>query len=85
MDLLFDDEQEKSIYRQRWDAVKEHSSFEQLKATVPTFRRGIYSMREQTAGIYGETKAEDRLNFVQMVKTMLAKVANRNNQDRMER
>ena len=42
-------------------------------------------MREQTAGIYGETKAEDRLNFVQMVKTMLAKVANRNNQDRMER
>lgn len=85
LDLLFDDEQEKSIYRQRWDAVKEHSSFEQLKATVPTFRRGIYSMREQTAGIYGETKAEDRLNFVQMVKTMLAKVANRNNQDRMER
>ena len=85
LNLLFDDEQEKNIYRQRWDAVKDHSSFEQLKATVPTFRRGIYSMREQTSKMYKETRAEDRANFVQMVKTMLVKITNRNDQDKMQR
>lgn len=77
LDLLFDDNQEKSIYRQRWDAIKDDDSFEQLKAELPTFRRGNYSMREQSAGMFMETKAEDRANFVQMVKATIEKMRNK--------
>lgn len=77
LDLLFDDKQEKSTYRQRWDAIKNDSSFEQLKAEVPTFKRGNYSMREQTSQMFMETKIEDRANFVQMVKVTIAKMKNK--------
>ena len=51
LDVLFDDEQEKSVYRERWDAVKDEKSFEKLKAKKPTFERGNYSMKEQTSGM----------------------------------
>ena len=85
LELLFDDEQEKSIYRQRWNAVKENDSFEELKAEVPTFQRGNYSMREQVSDIYKETKAIDRINFVRMVKATIYKIKNRNNIDKMQR
>lgn len=60
--LLFDSEQEKSVYRQRWDTVKEDDLFEELKAEEPTFKRGDYSMREQVAEIYKETKMKDKKN-----------------------
>ena len=85
LELLFDDEQEKSIYRQRWNAVKENNYFEELKAEVPTFQRGNYSMREQVSDIYKETKAIDRINFVRMVKATIYKIKNRNNIDKMQR
>lgn len=85
LDLLFDDEQEKIIYRQRWDTIKDDNSFEQLKAEVPTFKRGNYSMREQTAGMFKETKAEDRVNFVQMVKSIIQKMTSKSNRDKLER
>ena len=75
LNLLFDDEHEKDIYRRRWDAVKENKSFEELKAEVPTFQRGNYSMREQVADIYRETKAIDRINFVKMVKATIFKIS----------
>lgn len=80
LNLLCDDKQDKNIYRQRWESVKSHHSFEQLKAETPTFKRGKYSMRKQVAEIYGETKAIDRINFVQIVKTTINRLKDRSMQ-----
>lgn len=42
-------------------------------------------MREQTAEIYKETRVEDRMRFVQMVRTMIEKITNISKQDRLSR
>lgn len=43
LNLLFDDEQTKSIYRERWDSVKDEKIFNKLTAgQTPTFKRGNY-------------------------------------------
>lgn len=76
LSLLFDDEQEKSVYRQRWNTVKEGDLFVELKAEQPTFKRGDYSMREQVGKIYKDTKVDDRVSFVQMVRKVISKVRN---------
>lgn len=85
LNLLFDDEKEKDIYRQRWDKIKDNDYFEQVKAEKPTFERGNYSMREQTAEIYKETRVEDRMRFVQMVRTVIEKIKNINKQSKLSR
>ena len=85
LDLLFDDDHEKDIYRQRWNAVKENNSFEELKAEVPTFQRGNYSMREQVADIYKETRVIDRIKFVTIVKALIDKVTNKSWPNKMQR
>jgi len=69
LDLLFDDEQEQSIYRERWDSVKNHVIFERLKSETPTFKRRDYSMKNQIAGqIVDEVRPEDRQEFVHEIK-----------------
>lgn len=68
LNLLFDDESEKSIYRERWDSIKDHSAFEMLKASNPTFKRKDYSMKTQTVKMFAETKAKDRADFFQILK-----------------
>lgn len=85
LNLLFDDDKEKDLYRQRWDKIKDNEYFERVKAENPTFKRGNYSMREQTAGIYKETRLEDRMKFVQMVRTKIEKITNISKQDRLSR
>lgn len=85
LNLLFDDEKEKDIYRQRWDKIKDNDYFEQVKAEKPTFERGNYSMREQTAAIYKETRVEDRMRFVKMVRTVIEKIKNINRQSKLSR
>lgn len=79
LNLLFEDEQEKYIYRERWDAVKDSETFEELKAEVPTFKRGNYSMRKQIAGMYKETQIDDRIYFVQMVKSIIQRITTKQN------
>lgn len=66
----------------RWDSVKDDEIFDELKARKPTFERGNYSMREQTAGFYAETSAADRKNFIEVIRNIimaeLDKVKNEN-------
>ena len=47
LELLFDKEQEKEIYRNRWDLVKEYNIFTELFKDNNTFKRGIYTMEEE--------------------------------------
>ena len=69
LSLLFDTENHRMIYRERWGTVKDNDSFEQVKALTPTFQR--YSMREQTKEMFSETKAEDRQVFVYSLRQIL--------------
>lgn len=55
----------------RWNSVKDDEIFDELKARKPTFERGNYSMREQTAGFYDETSATNRKNFVEVIRNMI--------------
>ncbi len=74
LNLLFDDEQERDVYRNRWDTIKNNEIFEQVRAETPTFERGNYSMRKQVAPIYKETVVKDRIRFVQIVKSQLDRI-----------
>ena len=47
LELLFDKEQEKEIYRNRWDLVKKYNIFTELFKDNNTFKRGIYTMEEE--------------------------------------
>lgn len=71
--VLFNDEQEKSVYRERWNDVKDNKVFEQVKAEKPTFERGNYSMREQVAGFFRETSVKNRAEFVQAVRSEISR------------
>ena len=42
-------------------------------------------MREQTAAIYKETRVEDRMRFVKMVRTVIEKIKNINRQSKLSR
>ena len=45
LNLLFDDEQTKSVYRERWNSVKDEKIFDELtKGQTSTFKRGDYSI-----------------------------------------
>ena len=78
LNLLFDKEEEKDIYRKRWDSVKDVKLFEMIKAENPTFKRGDYSMREQTAFTIEETHAEDRIKLINMIKRIIGSLENEN-------
>ena len=43
LDILFEKEEDKQIYRNRWDSVKDFKVFDNVKSKVPTFVRGDYS------------------------------------------
>lgn len=43
LDILFEKEEDKQIYRNRWDSVKDFKVFDNVKSKVPTFIRGDYS------------------------------------------
>lgn len=47
LNLLFDKEQEKDIYRRRWDSAKENNIFNELFKENNNFKRGIYTMEEE--------------------------------------
>ena len=47
LNLLFDKEQDKEIYRTRWDLVKEYNIFTELFEDNNTFKRRIYTMEEE--------------------------------------
>lgn len=47
LNLLFDKEQEKDIYRRRWDSAKEYNIFNELFKENNKFKRGIYTMEEE--------------------------------------
>ena len=85
LNILFEDEDEKQIYRRRWDSVKDHAVFDKIKATKPTFKRGDYSMKKETAKMLEETSIEDRMDFIQEVKQEINKsldVEKQNDQER---
>ena len=45
LNLLFDDEQTKSVYRERWESVRDEKIFDLLtEGQKPTFKRGDYSI-----------------------------------------
>ncbi len=46
LDLLFEKEQDKEIYRNRWDSVKDNSIYNRIKSDYPTFERGSYARKK---------------------------------------
>ena len=51
--------------------IKDNIRFEELKAEKPTFKRGDYSMKKETAKMFKETKIEDRIEFEKEVQKAL--------------
>lgn len=58
LDLLFEDEEEKSIYRDRWDSVKQYKIYDEVKSDNPTFIRGDYDLKHA----YEDCMEDDGLN-----------------------
>lgn len=68
LNMLFDDEKEKRIYRERWEAIKEYAIFDELQSDEPKFKRGDYSMREEVEAIYREISSEERAQLLEIIK-----------------
>lgn len=67
LSLLFNDEKERSIYRNRWESIKDNKIFEEVKSPTPTFERGNYYMRDEVRAIFVQTTANDRNEFIKML------------------
>jgi len=71
LDLLFENEAEKDVYRRRWNAVKEEQIYDSFAPKTLTFRRGDFSIRDVAKSFLNEVKLEDMQEFTNHVKDTL--------------
>lgn len=65
LDILFEKEEDKQIYRNRWDSVKDFKVFDNVKSKVPTFVRGDYSKidNSKVGGCTNKIEKKDEEEF----------------------
>lgn len=85
LELLFDKEEERNIYRKRWDSIKDNEIFDKLKAYDLTFKRGDYSMKKEIKPLIEETRVKDRVDFGEELKNEVMKSPHNNKKGDFER
>lgn len=84
LDILFENESEKEIYRRRWNAVKEEETYDSFAPKTLTFRRGDFSIRDVAKSFLNEVKLEDMQEFTNNVKNTLIVTINNRRYDARE-
>lgn len=67
LDLLFDDEKTKSVYRGRWTSVRDEEIFDELtEGGVPTFKRGNYEIvgKDNIEGVANSQEAIQEMSDI---------------------
>ena len=63
LDLLFESDEVKDIYRQRWDSVKDEEIYDEISMGSTTFKRGDYTLSKYAKKCVSEVRTTDIKDF----------------------